>query len=44
MRIEGAIDTLRNMNMSEAVIAELLSKQFNVTVEYIRELMLPKAV
>ncbi len=44
MRIEGAIDTLRNLNMNEDEIATRLAQQFNVTVDYVKELMMPKAV
>ena len=42
--IIGAIGILRDLNMSEEDIIERVAKKFNVTVEYIKELMTPKTV
>lgn len=39
-----AIDMLRDIGVSEDEIAERVSKKFNVTVEYVKNLMMPKAV
>ena len=43
-RIETLIDYLREEGVSEDQIAERVAKKFDVTVEYVKELMLPKAV
>lgn len=43
-KVLGAIDMLRDMNLSDEEIAERIAKKFNVTVEYVKELMMPKAV
>jgi hypothetical protein len=42
--IETAIATLRNLGMPEKEIEERVAKQFDVSVEYVKTLMLPKAV
>ena len=42
--IETAIAMLRDLNMSEDEIAERVSKKFDVSVDYVKSLMLPKAV
>ena len=44
VKIEGSIATLRGLDMSDSEIAERLAKQFNVTIEYVKELMMLKAV
>ena len=44
MKIEGVIDFLREEGVAEEQIAERVAKKFDVTVEYVKELMLPKAV
>jgi hypothetical protein len=44
MKIEGAIDLLREMNMPETEIAERVAKKFDVSIEYVKNLMMPKAV
>ena len=41
-KIEGAIEGYRDLDMPEKEIAERLAKKFNVTVEYVKELMTPK--
>ncbi len=43
-RIETLIDYLREEGVAEEQIAERVAKKFDVTVEYVKELMLPKAV
>ncbi len=43
-KVLGAILMLRDMNLSEEEIAERIAKKFNVTVDYVKELMMPKAV
>ena len=43
-KVLGAIDMLREMNLSDEEIADRIAKKFNVTVEYVKELMMPKAV
>ena len=43
-KVVGAIEAFRDMNISEEEIAERVAKKFNVTVEYVKELMMPKAV
>ena len=40
----NAISLLRDMGLSEEEIAERVSKKYNVTIEYVKELMMPKAV
>ena len=42
--VTTVIDMLRDMGISEEEIAERVSKKFNVTIEYVKELMMPKAV
>lgn len=44
VKVEGSIATLRDLDMPEDEIAERLAKQYSVTVEYVKELMMPKAV
>ena len=41
-RIETLIYYLREEGVSEDQIAERVAKKFDVTVEYVKELMLPK--
>jgi len=41
-KIEGAIGMLRDLDMSEEEITERVAKKFNVTVEYVKNLMAPK--
>ncbi len=41
-KIEGAIEGYRDLDMPEKEIAERLAKKFNVTVEYVENLMTPK--
>ncbi len=40
----AAVAVLRDMDMPETEIAERVAKKFDVTVEYVKELMLLKAV
>lgn len=42
--VMNAISLLRDMGISEEEIAERVSKKYNVTIEYVKELMMPKAV
>ncbi len=44
VRIENSIDIMREIGIAEAEIAERVAKKFNLTVEYVKELMMPKAV
>ena len=44
IKVISAIDMLRDMNVSEEEIIERVAKKFNVTVEYVKEQMMPKAV
>ena len=44
MKIEGAIGAYRDLGMSEDEIAERVSKKFDVTIEYVKDLMMPKVV
>ena len=44
MKIEGAIDMLREVGVPEEEIAERVAKKFDVTIEYVKDLMMPKAV
>ena len=44
MKIEGAIEGYRDIDMPDEEIAERVAKKFDVTVEYVKELMLLKAV
>ena len=41
MKIEGAIGAYRDLDMSEDEIAERVAKKFNVTIEYVKDLMMP---
>ena len=41
-KVETMVDTLRDLNMSEEEITERVAKKFNVTVEYVKNLMSPK--
>lgn len=43
-KVETAIGIYRDMNLTEEEIAETVAKRFNVTVEYVKNLMMPKAV
>ena len=43
-KVETAIDFLREMNIPDDEIAERVSKKLNVTTDYVKELMMPKAV
>ena len=43
-KVETMVDTLRDLDMSEEVIIERVAKKFNVTVEYVKNLMTPKTV
>ena len=43
-KVEAAIDMLRDMGLSDEEIIERVSKKYNVTVDYVKELMMPKAV
>ncbi|MEE5994157.1 MAG: hypothetical protein V3G42_13130 [Oscillospiraceae bacterium] len=40
--VEAVIGMLRDLNMSEEEITERVAKKFNVTVEYVKELMTPE--
>jgi hypothetical protein len=40
----GAIEVYRDLNIPEEEIIERVAKKFNVTVEYVKELTMPKAV
>ena len=44
VKIEATVDVLREMGVAEEEIVERVAKKFNVTVEYVKELMMPKAV
>ena len=44
VKIVNTVDVLREMGIAEADILECVAKKFNVTVEYVKELMMPKAV
>ena len=44
MKIEGAINALRAYGAKDEEIAELIAKQYNLTVEYVKSLMLPKVI
>ena len=44
MRIEGVIDYLRDEGIPEEQIAERVAKKFNVSIDYVKNLMMPKAV
>ena len=43
-QVEGAIQILKSMNVSDDTIIENVAKEFNVTTDYVKELMIPKAV
>lgn len=43
-KIETAIDTLRKLGKTDDEIVEFVVKEYNVTIEYVKELMMPKAV
>lgn len=43
-KVEAAIDMLRDMGLSDEEIIERVSKKYNVTVDYVKELMMPRAV
>ena len=43
-QVEGAIKALREMKYPEEEIAENVAKIFNVTEDYVKELMIPEAV
>lgn len=44
VKIETTIEVLREMGVAETEIAERVAKKFNVAIEYVKELMMPKAV
>ncbi len=44
MKIKSAIDMLREVGIPEEEIAERVAKKFDVTIEYVEDLMMPKAV
>ena len=43
-QVEASIKTLREMKYSEEEIAENVAKIFNVTTDYVKDLMIPEAV
>ncbi len=43
-KAETLIEAFRDMGMPDEEIAERVSRKLNVTIEYVKELMMPKAV
>ena len=43
-QVEGAIQILKSMNVSDDTIIENVAKEFNVTTDYVKKLMIPEAV
>ena len=41
MKVEGVIEYLREEGVAEDEIAERVAKKFDVTIEYVKDLMMP---